>query len=147
MSQSPIKTEKNCDRCPPAWVLMKTVCYYFSNNEADSKKNWSESRADCVSKGGDLVAINSLEEQVNVIYIVSTHCDDQSLSSLLLLTSIGWSCSLLFFFLQQTISANFPRQESSSNMWWLNGYWIGLKAVGPQGLWMWVHNKTEESSL
>lgn len=59
-----VKTEKNCDRCPSGWVLLKTSCYYFSNYEAASKKNWSDSRADCVSKGGDLVVINSWEEQV-----------------------------------------------------------------------------------
>lgn len=49
------------------------------------------------------------------------------------------------YLLQQTINVNFPRLGSSSSMWWLNGFWIGLTAVEGQGTWVWVNN-TEASS-
>lgn len=55
--------EKNCGRCPSGWLLMKTSCYYFSKFEPASRKNWSDSRADCIRQGGDLLVINNLEEQ------------------------------------------------------------------------------------
>ncbi|XP_047467397.1 CD209 antigen-like protein B [Mugil cephalus] len=55
--------EKSCGRCPPGWILLKLSCYYFSRNEMASRKNWSDSRADCLSKKADLLVINSLEEQ------------------------------------------------------------------------------------
>ncbi|XP_028251738.1 CD209 antigen-like protein A isoform X2 [Parambassis ranga] len=53
--------ELSCGRCQPGWTLFNTSCYYFSPPE--SSKNWQDSRADCISKGGDLLVINSLEEQ------------------------------------------------------------------------------------
>ncbi|XP_024860748.1 CD209 antigen-like protein E isoform X2 [Kryptolebias marmoratus] len=102
--------EKNCGRCPLEWVLLKTGCYYFSKSDAASRKNWSDSRADCVSKGSDLVVINSLEEQLS-------------------------------------LNVNFPRLQSSSSMWWMNGFWIGLTATENQGAWLWVNNKTEEATM
>ncbi|KAF7201907.1 C-type lectin domain family 4 member E [Nothobranchius furzeri] len=58
--------EENCDRCPPGWQILKNSCYFFSENQALSKKNWFDSRADCISKGGDLLVINNMEEQILV---------------------------------------------------------------------------------
>lgn len=55
--------EENCGRCLPGWILLKSSCYYFSPRVSDSKKNWPDSRADCISHGGDLLVINNLEEQ------------------------------------------------------------------------------------
>ncbi|XP_061599041.1 C-type lectin domain family 4 member M-like isoform X2 [Cololabis saira] len=55
--------EKNCGRCPSRWILLKSSCYYFSNQNSEPKKNWSDSRADCIHRGGDLLVINSLEKQ------------------------------------------------------------------------------------
>ncbi|XP_069391831.1 C-type lectin domain family 4 member E-like [Paralichthys olivaceus] len=58
--------EESCDRCPPRWILLKSSCYYFSQPESTSKKNWPDSRAYCMSRGSDLVVINNLEEQILV---------------------------------------------------------------------------------
>ncbi|KAF0044431.1 hypothetical protein F2P81_003589 [Scophthalmus maximus] len=55
--------EENCGRCLPGWILLKSSCYYFSPRVSNSKKNWPDSRADCISHGGDLLVINNLEEQ------------------------------------------------------------------------------------
>ncbi|XP_034432959.1 asialoglycoprotein receptor 1-like [Hippoglossus hippoglossus] len=56
--------EENCGRCPQRWILLKSSCYYISERESTSKKNWPESRADCMRRGSDLVVINNLEEQI-----------------------------------------------------------------------------------
>ncbi|XP_072221126.1 uncharacterized protein [Leuresthes tenuis] len=66
--------DENCGRCQPDWLLLKSSCYYFSRHEASERKNWSDSRADCISRGGDLLVINNLGEQ----QIVSDHFPRQS---------------------------------------------------------------------
>ncbi|XP_032356220.1 CD209 antigen-like protein C [Etheostoma spectabile] len=55
--------EQSCGRCPKGWSLLKSSCYYFSHHVSNSKKNWLDSRANCISQGGDLLVINNLEEQ------------------------------------------------------------------------------------
>ncbi|KAJ0041607.1 hypothetical protein NL108_012602, partial [Boleophthalmus pectinirostris] len=64
----------NCGRCPPAWLLFKNSCYYYSIPPPNSKKNWADSRADCISRGGDLLVINNLEEQV-ILMTANTNAD------------------------------------------------------------------------
>lgn len=49
-------------------------------------------------------------------------------------------------FLQQLISDNFPK-ISSSNAWWLNGFWIGLTKAVTEGMWIWVNNVTETETM
>lgn len=57
---------ESCNKCQPGWVLLKSTCYYFSSqNKSDPRRNWSESRGNCVSQGGDLLVIDSAEEQVS----------------------------------------------------------------------------------
>ncbi|XP_062391407.1 C-type lectin domain family 4 member M-like [Sardina pilchardus] len=47
-------------RCPSGWRYFNTKCYFISS----SIRTWSESRQQCKDSGGDLVIINSKEEQV-----------------------------------------------------------------------------------
>ncbi|XP_030574619.1 CD209 antigen-like protein C [Archocentrus centrarchus] len=56
--------EGSCDSCLPGWILFNSSCYFFSYAESSTvKKNWHDSRADCVSRGSDLVVIDDQEEQ------------------------------------------------------------------------------------
>ncbi|KAM8848156.1 uncharacterized protein ACB058_011935 isoform 1-T3 [Synchiropus picturatus] len=49
-------------RCQAGWRKFNTSCYFISM----SRRNWTESRRDCLAKGGDLVVIDSEEEQMFV---------------------------------------------------------------------------------
>ncbi|XP_059209555.1 C-type lectin domain family 4 member M-like [Centropristis striata] len=60
--------EESCGRCLRGWSFLKSSCYYFSDPVSDSKKNWPDSRAHCISKGADLIVINNLEEQQIISY-------------------------------------------------------------------------------
>ncbi|XP_023273002.1 CD209 antigen-like protein E isoform X1 [Seriola lalandi dorsalis] len=56
--------EGTCGRCLPMWNLLNSTCYFFSYTESSTvKKNWPDSRADCISRGADLVVIDNPEEQ------------------------------------------------------------------------------------
>ncbi|XP_054653203.1 C-type lectin domain family 12 member B-like [Dunckerocampus dactyliophorus] len=59
-----VTLEESCSRCPSGWTLLKSTCYYFSLSEHDSEKNWPDSRADCLGRGGDLLVIDNLQEQI-----------------------------------------------------------------------------------
>ncbi|XP_045885962.1 CD209 antigen-like protein C [Micropterus dolomieu] len=45
--------------CQRSWRKFDISCYFFSN----VKKNWTLARKDCISKGADLVTIESKDEQ------------------------------------------------------------------------------------
>ncbi|XP_051247511.1 C-type lectin domain family 4 member E-like isoform X8 [Dicentrarchus labrax] len=52
-------TDDSCTKCEYGWEQHGRQCYYFSTNYL----TWSESRDECRQKGGDLVQIDSREEQ------------------------------------------------------------------------------------
>uniref|UniRef100_A0A7N8X8N4 C-type lectin domain-containing protein n=1 Tax=Mastacembelus armatus TaxID=205130 RepID=A0A7N8X8N4_9TELE len=56
--------EGGCGKCLTHWIFYNSSCYFFSYLESHKvKKNWPDSRADCVSRGADLVVIDNQEEQ------------------------------------------------------------------------------------
>lgn len=52
-------TDEPCYTCEAGWEHHGGTCYHFSI----SKSSWNQSRADCRAEGGDLVKIDSREEQ------------------------------------------------------------------------------------
>uniref|UniRef100_A0A3Q4MZL4 C-type lectin domain-containing protein n=1 Tax=Neolamprologus brichardi TaxID=32507 RepID=A0A3Q4MZL4_NEOBR len=56
---SNIFKDEPCSKCGEDWEHHGGKCYYFSTR----KSSWTESRGECRSKGGDLVKIDSREEQ------------------------------------------------------------------------------------
>ncbi|XP_051270834.1 hepatic lectin-like [Dicentrarchus labrax] len=52
-------TDDSCPKCEYGWEQHGRQCYYFSTNYF----TWSKSRDECRQKGGDLVQIDSREEQ------------------------------------------------------------------------------------
>uniref|UniRef100_A0A3B4H1M8 CD209 antigen-like protein E n=1 Tax=Pundamilia nyererei TaxID=303518 RepID=A0A3B4H1M8_9CICH len=57
------KTCDGCKRCPVGWILMNSVCYYFSL-KSNEMKTWKESRDFCQLQGGDLIIIDSQDKEV-----------------------------------------------------------------------------------
>lgn len=55
------KMEKkiNSMKCPSGWIKFGSSCYFVST----VKKTWISSRQDCISRGGDLLIVNSVKEQ------------------------------------------------------------------------------------
>ncbi|XP_042072808.1 C-type lectin domain family 6 member A-like [Haplochromis burtoni] len=49
-------------KCPVDWAKFGMSCYFKSTE----RKIWSDSKADCQSRGANLVIINNKEEQVGV---------------------------------------------------------------------------------
>ncbi|XP_051247510.1 C-type lectin domain family 4 member C-like isoform X7 [Dicentrarchus labrax] len=54
-----VKENDSCPKCEYGWEQHGTQCYYFFTNNL----TWNESRDECRQKGGDLVQIDSREEQ------------------------------------------------------------------------------------
>uniref|UniRef100_A0A8C5CCV6 CD209 antigen-like protein C n=1 Tax=Gadus morhua TaxID=8049 RepID=A0A8C5CCV6_GADMO len=50
---------KRNQTCPEGWRKFENACYHHS----DQKKSWNNGRNDCIKKGGDLVVIDSSQEQ------------------------------------------------------------------------------------
>ncbi|XP_065326506.1 natural killer cells antigen CD94-like [Pelmatolapia mariae] len=54
-----ITTNDPCYKCEDGWKQHGEKCYFLST----SKSSWNESSTECITKGGDLVKIDSKEEQ------------------------------------------------------------------------------------
>uniref|UniRef100_A0A669BYQ4 C-type lectin domain-containing protein n=1 Tax=Oreochromis niloticus TaxID=8128 RepID=A0A669BYQ4_ORENI len=58
-----LETGDGCKHCPAGWILMNSVCYYFPL-KSNIMKTWKESRDFCQLQGGDLIIIDSQDEEV-----------------------------------------------------------------------------------
>lgn len=58
--------EGSCGNCPVGWLSFNSSCYFFSVSSTTLKKNWHNSRSDCISRGSDLIVIDSPEKQTYV---------------------------------------------------------------------------------
>lgn len=60
LNENIFSVERLCRKCDNSWKQFQMKCYYFSSRML----SWSSSRAWCQTQGGDLLIINSEEEQV-----------------------------------------------------------------------------------
>eukprot|EP00066_Takifugu_rubripes_P026031 XP_011615297.1 PREDICTED: CD209 antigen-like protein C [Takifugu rubripes] len=59
--------------CPSRWTHFMSSCYLFSTAENQKlKKNWDDSREDCIRREADLVIIDSPEEQTFVSHNIES---------------------------------------------------------------------------
>lgn len=61
-----LATDNGCRHCTPGWILMNSVCYYFSFS--DKMASWKNAREFCQMYGGDLVVIDSKDKEVHNQY-------------------------------------------------------------------------------
>ncbi|CAI5696769.1 unnamed protein product [Oreochromis niloticus] len=60
-----------CKHCPAGWILMNPVCYYFPL-KSNEFKTWKESRDFCQLQGGDLIIIDSQDEENSTVnYLIN----------------------------------------------------------------------------
>ncbi|XP_029900970.1 C-type lectin domain family 12 member B-like [Myripristis murdjan] len=64
--------QESCGRCPSGWFLLRTSCYFHAKVASFPKKSWADSRADCISRGADLVKIDNWEEQITLFEYLPT---------------------------------------------------------------------------
>ena len=154
-----IETEKSCGRCQEGWVLLNTSCYFFSNvlTNQPIKKNWPDSRQDCISRKADLVVIESWEEQVRppwglwVEFIVLSNHSRPAASGTSLHRSVvwkwtSWKLSYMYaLFMQDMLNDNVPKITTSG--WWASGFWMGLTEISVDNRWVWTNNVTLQPPL
>ena len=122
--------------CPTGWTHFKSYCYFVSS----AVKSWQAARTYCQSKGGDLVKINSDEENEFVLNLVYKHAP----STKQVWIGLKWDANLSKFVwadnaLPKYINwkrgePNGKASEPCGNMWTgqnngINGYWNDLTCL------------------
>ncbi|XP_042292689.1 CD209 antigen-like protein E [Thunnus maccoyii] len=70
-----------CKHCPPGWLLMNSVCYYFPFSDRDGIKSWKNARQYCQVHGGDLAVIDNKDKEKSIVeHLVN---DQKTLRSLM----------------------------------------------------------------
>ncbi|XP_057716442.1 CD209 antigen-like protein E isoform X2 [Corythoichthys intestinalis] len=65
--------EGSCGKCNKGWIFFNSSCYYFSySNSSASRKDWMDSRNDCINRGADLVVIDHQKEQSYISQIIES---------------------------------------------------------------------------
>ncbi|XP_054894795.1 CD209 antigen-like protein E [Poeciliopsis prolifica] len=70
-SQIP-KISNGCTHCPPGWLFVNLVCYYFSSNNA-GLKSWQKAREFCQIYGGDLPVIDTKDKEKTIVSYLLNH--------------------------------------------------------------------------
>ncbi|XP_045919476.1 CD209 antigen-like protein E [Micropterus dolomieu] len=56
-----------CRHCPPGWILMNSLCYYFSFSDYTGLKTWQKARDFCQMHGGDLAVIDTKDKENSTV--------------------------------------------------------------------------------
>ncbi|KAM4549540.1 C-type lectin domain family 4 member M-like [Fundulus diaphanus] len=67
-----LAVNETCLKCEAGWELHEGTCYNFNSN----KSSWNQSRRSCKDLGGDLVKIDSREEQMFLFGRLSNFMED-----------------------------------------------------------------------
>lgn len=68
-----------CRHCPPGWILMNSVCYYFPLSDTAEKKTWKKARDFCQMSGGDLFIIDTRDKQNSTIKYLKNFINSSSM--------------------------------------------------------------------
>ncbi|XP_071354147.1 C-type lectin-like isoform X2 [Trachinotus anak] len=64
-----------CRHCPPGWILMNFMCYYFPFSDTGGVKTWQKARDFCQTYGGDLIVIDSKDKENSTVNYLRNHID------------------------------------------------------------------------
>ncbi|KAK2826126.1 hypothetical protein Q5P01_020340 [Channa striata] len=64
-----------CRQCPPGWILMNSVCYYFSFSDTAGVKTWQKARQFCQMHGGDLAVLDSKDKESSTVSVLINNQD------------------------------------------------------------------------
>ncbi|XP_034050820.1 CD209 antigen-like [Thalassophryne amazonica] len=59
-------TRDGCRYCLPGWILINSICYYFSS-DYEGRKMWEDANESCKTQGGKLAIIDSKDKQNTTI--------------------------------------------------------------------------------
>lgn len=65
--------QDGCKRCLPGWILMNSVCYFFSLPNNAGYMTWQKAREFCQTHGGDLAIIDSKDKENSTVNHLRTH--------------------------------------------------------------------------
>ncbi|TWW72158.1 CD209 antigen-like protein C DC-SIGN-related protein 2 [Takifugu flavidus] len=135
--------------CPSRWTHFMSSCYLFSTAENQKlKKNWDDSREDCIRREADLVIVDSPEEQTFVSHNIES----------LIGSKPFWDSSFWLGLRDTEIEGtwvwlnNVTEVEQSTCQSWIRVRIHGGREEGPgldsdvqaEGSWVWICNVTQE---